>query len=159
MESARNFNHGSFTARSLNSNAHQASDLYALRQILKCRAPFLGKGPVVLVTLLGILLLSFFFLKCFFFDRVLNKDLMWQGPDILIVPAGFFTLFVLMSIWSLLKVFFTNPGYVDDYFTFKRSPIDIEAEKDADAKIQRLDHPLDQINVEIFLKNPTQRDK
>ena len=53
----------------------------------------------------------------------------------MIVPAGFFTLFVLMSIWSLLKVFFTNPGYVDDYFTFKRSPIDIEAEKDADAKI------------------------
>ena len=30
--------------------------------------------------------------------------------------AALFTFLDLMSMWSLLKVFFSNPGYVSDYF-------------------------------------------
>ena len=91
-----------------------------MRRLILCRSRLLGQGPILVATVLAIGTLTYFFVYCFYFEKVEKKGLSWSEPNIYIVPMGIYALFLLMSLWSLFTAAFSNPGYTLDYFVFKR---------------------------------------
>ena len=55
---------------------------------------------------------------------------------------GIYALFLLMSLWSLFTVAFSNPGYTLDYFVFKRMEEQNFDEEEAQLEKEGEMHPI-----------------